>query len=158
MSRPGILSRRAYSVTGIVHGSEQSDNGLEVEAGSAHLKNILIVDDSPAIRRSLRILLSQHADWEVCGEAVNGREGIDKALQLHPDLMVLDLSMPVMNGFQAARELHRLMPDLPILMFTNFTDSQIEREAIASGIVAVKSKSESIDSLMGSIQSLLSAA
>jgi DNA-binding NarL/FixJ family response regulator len=122
------------------------------------LKNILIVDDSPAVRRSLRAVLGRRDDWEVCGEAENGREGVDKALQLRPDLVLLDLSMPVMNGFQAARELRRLFPDLPILMFTNFSSSQIEQEAFAAGVAAVKSKSESVESLVGSIHSLLKAA
>jgi DNA-binding NarL/FixJ family response regulator len=122
------------------------------------VKSILIVDDSAAIRHSLRALLGRQAGWEVCGEAVNGREGLDKALQLQPDLVVLDLSMPIMNGLQAARELQRLMPKLPILMFTNFSSPQIEQEALASGVTAVKSKSESVDSLCGSIQGLLDAA
>jgi NarL family two-component system response regulator LiaR len=106
----------------------------------------------------LRALLEQQADWEVCGEAENGREGIDKALQLRPDLILLDLSMPIMNGFQAARELHRLLPKVPLLMFTSFGGLEIEHEARASGITAVKSKSESIESLCGSIQELLKAA
>jgi DNA-binding NarL/FixJ family response regulator len=122
------------------------------------LKSILIVDDSPAIRQGLRVLLGQHSGWEVCGEAADGAEGISKALQLHPDLVVLDVSMPVMNGFQAARELRRLMPGLPILIFTNYSNSQVEREAFASGVAAVKSKSESIDSLVVSIEGLLKAA
>jgi NarL family two-component system response regulator LiaR len=102
--------------------------------------------------------LEQQADWEVCGEAENGREGIDKALQLRPDLILLDLSMPIMNGFQAARVLHRLLPKVPLLMFTSFGGSEIEHEALASGITAVKSKSENIESLCGSIQELLKAA
>jgi DNA-binding NarL/FixJ family response regulator len=122
------------------------------------LKSILIVDDSPAIRQGLRVLLGRHDGWEVCGEAADGAEGISKALQLHPDLVVLDVSMPVMNGFQAARALQRLMPGLPILIFTNYSNSQVEREAFASGVAAVKSKSESIDSLVVSIESLLKAA
>jgi DNA-binding NarL/FixJ family response regulator len=106
----------------------------------------------------LRVLLGRHGGWEVCGEAADGAEGISKALQLHPDLIVLDVSMPVMNGFQAARELQRLMPGIPILIFTNYSNSQIEREAFASGVAAVKSKSESIDSLVVSIEDLLNAA
>jgi DNA-binding NarL/FixJ family response regulator len=106
----------------------------------------------------LRILLGLHAGWEICGEAENGREGIDKALQLFPDLIVLDLAMPVMNGFQAARELHRLLPKVPLLMYTSFSGSDIEPEALASGITAVKSKSDDIESLCGSIQELLQAA
>jgi DNA-binding NarL/FixJ family response regulator len=122
------------------------------------VKRLLIVDDSPEIRRSLRILLGHRTDWEICGEAENGREGVDRALQLCPDLILLDLSMPVMNGLQAARELHRLLPKVPLLMYTSFSGSEIEHEALASGITAVKSKSDGIESLCGSIQELLEAA
>jgi DNA-binding NarL/FixJ family response regulator len=124
----------------------------------AYVKKLLIVDDSPAIRRSLRMLLEKRPDWEICGEAENGREGIDKAILLCPDLILLDLSMPVMNGFQAARELHRLLPKVPLLMFTSFGSAEIEDEAMAAGIAAVKSKSDGLESLCGSIQELLNAA
>ena len=119
------------------------------------MNRLLIVDDSAAIRRSLRTLLGLHAGWEICGEAENGREGVAKALQLFPDLIVLDLAMPVMNGLQAARELHRLLPKVPLLMYTSFIGSEIEHEALASGVAAVKSKSDGIESLCGSIQDLL---
>jgi DNA-binding NarL/FixJ family response regulator len=122
---------------------------------SGTLQNILIVDDSPVVRRSLRSFLEAHAGWEVCGEAENGREGIDKALQLSPQLIVLDLSMPVMNGLQASRELRRLLPQVPVLMFTTFCNPQIEKEALASGVTAVRSKSEGIESLYDSIRHLL---
>jgi two-component system response regulator NreC len=122
------------------------------------VKRLLIVDDSSAIRHSLRNLLENRPDWEVCGEAENGREGVDKAIVLCPDLILLDLSMPVMNGFQAARELHRLLPQVPLLMFTSFGGAEIEHEALASGVTAVKSKSEDLESLCGSIQELLNAA
>jgi DNA-binding NarL/FixJ family response regulator len=94
----------------------------------------------------------------VCGEAENGREGVDEALRLCPNLILLDLSMPLMNGFEAARELRRLLPEVPVLMFTTFRDRHIEQQALASGIAAVKSKSESIESLFGSIQDLLKAS
>jgi DNA-binding NarL/FixJ family response regulator len=124
----------------------------------AYVKKLLIVDDSPAIRHSLRILLENRPDWEVCGEAENGRVGIEKALRLSPDLILLDLSMPVMNGFEAARELHRLLPKVPLVMFTSFIGAEIEEEAHASGITFVKSKSDGIESLCGSIQDLLRAA
>jgi len=66
-------------------------------------KTILIVDDSADIRRAVCDLFKREQDFMVCGEAANGREGIVKALELHPDLIVLDLSMPVMNGLDAAR-------------------------------------------------------
>jgi len=128
------------------------------QRNQALVKSILIVDDSSAIRRMLRTVLDGRSDWKVCGEARNGREGIDQALQLCPDLILLDLSMPVMNGFQAARELQRLLPKVPILMFTTFSNAQVEREALALGVSAVKAKSEGLHSLYRTIHDLLEAA
>ncbi len=122
------------------------------------MKRLLIVDDSVAIRHSLRVMLESRPGWEICGEAENGREGVDKAVALCPDLILLDLSMPVMNGLQAARELHRLMPGVPLVMFTSFDGTEIEHAAMASGVRAFKSKSESLESLCGSIQELLKPA
>ena len=77
-------------------------------------KCILIVDDSALIRRMIHETLEQQDGWEVCGEAADGREAIEKAQQLKPDLIVLDLSMPVMNGLEAARVLKGLFPSLPL--------------------------------------------
>ena len=122
------------------------------------MAKILIADDHEVVRQGVRRILQVRPGWEICGEAENGREGIDKAILLCPDLILLDLSMPVMNGFQAARELHRLLPKVPLLMFTSFGSAEIEDEARASGITAVKSKSEDLESLCGSIQELLDAA
>jgi len=119
------------------------------------VKSILIVDDNLAVRRSLRALLEQHADWKVCGEGENGREGIDKAQKLHPDLIILDLSMPVMNGFEAAIQLKRLMPAVPLLMLTTFETSQISGAATMAGITTVKAKSGSTGDLIESVQALL---
>jgi DNA-binding NarL/FixJ family response regulator len=93
----------------------------------AYVKSILIVDDSPLIRRSLRTLFEQQPDWAVCGEAENGCEGIDKAQTLHPDLIVLDLAMPRLNGIDASRMLKRLMPATPIVMFTTFTNPFVKK-------------------------------
>jgi len=121
------------------------------------VKKILIVDDSPVVRHSLCTLFRERAEWHVCGEAENGREGIDKAQELSPDLVLMDLSMPVMNGFQAARELRLLMPKLPILMFTSSKTAQLETEALAVGITAVCFKSEGVETLVTSIRHLLKA-
>lgn len=118
------------------------------------MKCILIVDDSPAIRKSLRQLLERHEDWKVCGEAVNGQEGIAKAQQLEPDLVVLDLSMPGMNGLEAALEFKRLLPSLPILMFTSFDTLHLRKLALAAGVTAVVRKSEP-QALVEGIESLL---
>ncbi|MGA7295029.1 MAG: response regulator transcription factor [Terriglobales bacterium] len=122
------------------------------------MKTILIVDDNPAIRRILRALVERRSDWSVCGEAANGQEGVDQALRFTPDLIVLDLSMPVMNGFQAARQLRRLLPRVPILMFTTFGNAYVEKEAFAAGVTAVHSKSLGIDTLFKAVQNLLQAA
>ena len=119
------------------------------------MKRILIVDDSPIIRRSLRIVLEQQPEWGVCGEAENGREGIDKALQLKPDLVVIDLVMPVMNGIEASRALKKLVPATPLVMFTTFTDPYLIKDAQAAGVDAVVPKSEGATTLVRSIQTLL---
>ena len=121
----------------------------------AHVKRILIVDDSPIIRRSLRIVLEQQPDWGVCGEAGNGRDGIDKALQLRPDLVVIDLVMPVMNGIEASRTLKKLAPATTLVMFTTFADPCLTKDALAAGVDAVVPKSEGATTLIRSIQTLL---
>ena len=78
--------------------------------------------------------------WVVAGEACNGREGIEKVALLNPDLVLLDLSMPVMNGPEAARELSRIRPDLPVVTFTD--SPEISREALLCGCRAVVSKAK----------------
>jgi DNA-binding NarL/FixJ family response regulator len=105
-------------------------------------KCVLIVDDSPVIRKTLRQTLEREDSWQVCGEAADGQEAIEKAQRLKPDLVVLDLSMPVMNGLEAARELQRLLPLLPLVMFTTFNTPKLTDEALLAGVRAVVSKSE----------------
>jgi len=116
--------------------------------------SILIVDDNPVIRRILRSCVLQGVDWQVCGEAANGRDAVEKAQHLKPDLIILDLSMPVMNGLQAARELKRMNPSVQLLMFTSFKSPNLEKEAVAAGCTAVVEKSD-LQHLFNSIHSLL---
>ena len=123
----------------------------------AYVKSILIVDDSPLIRRSLRTLFEQHPEWVICGEAENGREGIDKAQILHPDIIVMDLAMPRLNGIDASRTLKQLIPATPIVMFTTFTNPCIKEVALAAGVQAVIDKSEGATTLIRSIQQLLTS-
>jgi CheY-like chemotaxis protein len=85
-------------------------------------KTILIADDNPSIRRTLCELFELEEGYDLCAEATNGREAIDLALKHHPDLIILDLSMPVMTGLVAARELRKLLPQTPIILFTQFAD------------------------------------
>src|SRR5262245_20186757 len=95
---------------------------------------ILIVDDSPIVRQRLAETLRRHAGWEICGEAANGQDAVDKAWELTPDLIVLDFMMPVMNGLQAAREIGKLVPGVPILMFTMHLSQQLIEEARSVGV------------------------
>jgi len=82
------------------------------------LTRILIADDDATIRLLLRRLLEKHADWEVCGDASNGVEAIQKIDHLEPDVVVMDLSMPVMTGLQAATEIGKRHPRLPMLLIS----------------------------------------
>ncbi len=79
---------------------------------------ILIADDDSTIRMLLRRLLEEHSDWRVCSEAVNGVEAIEKVERFAPDLAILDLGMPIMNGVQAAREISKSKPQLPLLLIS----------------------------------------
>jgi DNA-binding NarL/FixJ family response regulator len=117
-------------------------------------KTILIVDDNAYIRLGLYELFKRESDFEVCGEAENGKEAIAKALDLHPDLIVLDLSMPVMNGLEAARQLKRLMPDVPLIMYSLFGDI-VEEQARLAGISELISKSQPAAILIKKARSLL---
>jgi DNA-binding NarL/FixJ family response regulator len=119
------------------------------------VKSILIVDDSPVIRGSLRKLLQAQPEWVICGEAENGCDGIEKAAKLRPDLIVIDLAMPVLNGIVASSVLKRLMPAVPIVMFTSFSDPCIKKTAMAAGLDAFVDKSESPETLLNCIDQLL---
>src|ERR1700758_3471838 len=115
----------------------------------------MVVDDNPAIRRALKNILEFNDGWVVCGEAVDGREGIEKAKQLHPDLIVIDVSMPVMNGLDAARVLHQIMPQVPLILCSLHTDEVLRKEAINAGVNASISKAQNIQTLRHQAQELL---
>jgi chemotaxis response regulator CheB len=121
-------------------------------------KSVLIVDDSAFIRQALCELFKREADFEVCGEAENGKDAIKKAQDLCPDLLVLDLSMPVMNGFDAARVLKRLMPTVPLIMYSAFGDKLAEKQARLIGISEVDSKAENAGVLIHKARGLLNSA
>jgi DNA-binding NarL/FixJ family response regulator len=121
-------------------------------------KRILVVDDNPAIRRILRNILEFNDEWMVCGEAVDGRDGVEKAKLLNPDLIVLDVSMPVMNGLDAARILHQIMPGVPVILCSLHTDRILEMEARGAGVTAVFSKAENMQTLISKARELLQTA
>jgi DNA-binding NarL/FixJ family response regulator len=116
---------------------------------------ILIVDDNPAVRRAMRRIIEQNPDMAVCGEAQDGNTAIDKFRELQPDAVVLDFSMPVKNGLEAAREIALISPSTPLLMCTMFKSEQLLREAREVGIRQVVSKVEPLKNLPMTIKSLL---
>jgi DNA-binding NarL/FixJ family response regulator len=118
-------------------------------------KSVLVVDDNASIRQALCRVFTSEAEFDLCGEAENGREAIEKAQALHPDLIVMDLSMPVMNGIDAARTLKTLMPMVPVIIFSEYTDVFSEQEARSAGISALVSKSEHVSVLIERVRALL---
>jgi two-component system response regulator NreC len=120
-------------------------------------KCILLVDDNAAIRQMLRTVFEETSGWEVCGEAENGREAIEKARKLKPDLIVLDLSMPIMSGLEAAPVLRRMLPTVPIILFTLHGSKFLERDARSAGVTAVVSKDAAVTTLVNQAEDLLRA-
>ena len=118
-------------------------------------KSVLIADDNAFARQRLGELFNREPDFEVCAVAENGRKAIEEAQESHPDLILLDLSMPVMNGVDAARVLKQLMPEVPIVMFSIHNDAFIEREARSAGVAALVSKFEDMSELLGIARNLL---
>jgi len=120
-------------------------------------KSILIVDDSPVVRRATRHYFETETEFEVCGEAIDGVDALDKARVLKPDVVILDLAMPRMNGLQAARELKKIREDVRIVLFTSYADAVRERDVLSAGVHAVVSKSDHLSVLVQRVQDLLAA-
>jgi DNA-binding NarL/FixJ family response regulator len=117
-------------------------------------KSILVVDDDKLIRNGLRSFVESRTQFEVCGEAVNGLDAIEKARTLHPDLIVMDFSMPVMNGIEAGAILKAVVPKVPIVMYTLHDTAAIKIQALAAGVRAVVQKHD-IEGLAGHLHELL---
>ena len=117
-------------------------------------KRIFIVDDSELVRRLVREFIESLPGFEVCGEAADGLEGVEKGLELKPDLIVLDFSMPRINGLQAALMLHEIVPDTPIILFTVFKDAVLSRLAQNAGVASIVSKTDQLTILAEEVQRL----
>lgn len=115
---------------------------------------ILLVDDHPIVRQGLRTLLEGRTGWEVVGEASDGAEAVEKAKNLKPDVMVLDVTMPRMNGLEACRLLRMQAPQLEILFVTQHDSPQMMREALDAGARGYVVKSNAARDLLQAVEAV----
>ncbi len=118
-------------------------------------KTVLIADDNAFVRTALYEFFEGDPDFHVCAVAENGREAIEEALRRNPDLIVLDLAMPVMNGLDAARALRKMMPSVPLIIYSATPDKFSEQIAKSMGISEVVSKSDRVSVLLDKARGLV---
>jgi DNA-binding NarL/FixJ family response regulator len=126
-----------------------------LDAGeSVKTLRILIADDHDLMRRGVKALLQSHAGWEVCGEAHTGREAVAKAEELKPDIVVLDISMPDLNGVDAAKRIRKGSPDTEILILSVHYSDQLIRDILEAGVRGYIVKSDSDRDLIIAVETL----
>jgi DNA-binding NarL/FixJ family response regulator len=116
---------------------------------------ILVVDDHETVRRGVCSILESRRNTEICGEAVNGQEAVEMASQLKPDLIILDVTMPQLDGFAAARQIRTFLPEVPILMLSMHEGQRIAREAQQAGAQGFVSKSAAGQVLLKAVEAVL---
>ena len=115
---------------------------------------ILIADDHEVARKGIRALLEDHVGWEVCGEARDGREAVESASRLKPDVLLLDVGMPNLNGLDAARQILAMTPEARILILTVHDSEQVVREVLAAGARGFLLKSDAGRDLVAAVEAL----
>jgi len=115
---------------------------------------ILIADDHEVARKGIRALLESHPGWQVCGEAKDGRETVELVSTLKPDLVLLDIGMPGLNGLEAARQIIASDPDIPILILTMHDSDQVVREVLRAGARGFLLKSDAGRDLVAAVEAL----
>jgi DNA-binding NarL/FixJ family response regulator len=123
--------------------------------GERMSKSILIADDNETIRILIRSFLESKKGFDVCGEAVDGVDAIEKAKELKPDLIILDLAMPRMNGAAAASVLKRTMPNVPIILFTMYDEVMGKALAAAVHVDLILAKPNGLHDMVAHLQELL---
>ena len=116
---------------------------------------ILVADDHEVMRKGVCAILSTGFSFAVCDEATNGQQAIEKALLHRPDIIILDVNMPVLGGLAAAKEVQRLLPDVPILLFTSNPSEQILSESKKAGVQGFVLKEQAADTLVAAVKALL---
>jgi DNA-binding NarL/FixJ family response regulator len=127
--------------------------GLEVQLSSNALQ-ILIADDHEVARGGIRSILENHSNWEVCGEARDGREAVELANKLKPDVILMDIGMPNLNGLDASRQILAIFPDMRILILTMHDSDQVVREVLSAGARGFLLKSDAGRDLLTAVEAL----
>jgi DNA-binding NarL/FixJ family response regulator len=122
--------------------------------GEVSVLRILIADDHEVARKGIRALLEDHAGWEVCAEAKDGREAVELAGKLKPDVFLLDVGMPNLNGLDAARQILATMPEARILILTIHDSEQVVRETLAAGARGFLLKSDAGRDLVAAVEAV----
>ncbi len=125
-----------------------------VSVGNVRTLRILIADDHDLMRRGVKALLQSHAGWEICGEAHTGREAVAKAEELKPDVVILDISMPDLNGVDAAKRIRKASPDTEVLILSVHYSDQLIRDILEAGVRGYIVKSDSDRDLVIAIETL----
>jgi DNA-binding NarL/FixJ family response regulator len=115
---------------------------------------ILVVDDHAIVRRGVRALLESREGWEVCGEATTGRDAVEQSRQLKPDVVVMDLSLPELNGLEATGQILSDAPNTEVLVLTMHHSEQLAREVLQSGARGYVLKSDADENLIAAVESL----
>ena len=115
---------------------------------------ILLADDHDVVRRGLRDLLTQNESWQVCGEATTGYQAVEMAISLRPNIAILDLTMPQLNGLEATRRIKKAVPAVEILIFTMHESERLIREVLAAGARGYLLKSDASHHIIAAVESL----
>jgi len=115
---------------------------------------ILIADDHEYVRQGVRVLLQSRRGWKVCGEAVDGRDAVEKAKQLKPDVIVMDVSMPNLNGLDATREIRRVLPETGVLVLSQHSSPGMMKAALKAGAQGYVVKSSASRDLIAALESI----
>jgi DNA-binding NarL/FixJ family response regulator len=126
----------------------------KLEAGGVRVLRILIADDHEVARKGIRSVLEDRPGWQVCGEAKDGREAVELANELKPDVLLLDIGMPNLNGLDAARQILATTPDARILILTLHDSEQVVREVLAAGARGFLLKSDAGRDLIAAVEAL----
>ena len=134
-----------------------TDPGIVRQQIEMNPSRLLIVDDHEIFRRGLRALLEPSSDWEICGEAVDGLDAVEQCKSLKPDVVVLDVSMPRLNGLEAARLIQKENPGSKIVIITQHDSPQIRMAAMEAGARAFVTKSAVGSELISALKNLIYA-